>query len=86
MEEIIKLDSKGKKFLKKLKRVDGSESKTYVLKLDSAILRSGYTEEGHKFISPPSGPMIIVGQELQDGLIVKSIDYIEDYGYTITFE
>ena len=86
MEEIIKLDSKGKRFLKKLKRVDGNESKTYVLKLDSAVLRSGYTEEGHKFISPPRGPMIIVGQELQDGLIVKSIDYIEDYGYTITFE
>ena len=86
MEEIIKLDSKGKKVLKKLKRVDVSESKTYVLKLDSAILRSGYTEEGHKFISPPRGPMIIVGQELQDGLIVKSIDHVEDYGYTITFE
>lgn len=86
MEEIIKLDSKGKKFLKKLKRVDGSESKTYVLKLDSAVLRNGYTEEGHKFISPPGGPMIIVGQELQDGLIVKSIDHVEDYGYTITFE
>lgn len=86
MEEIIKLDSKGKKFLKKLKRVDGSESKTYVLKLDSDVLRSGYTEEGHKFISPPGGPMIIVGQELQDGLIVKSIDHVEDYGYTITFE
>ena len=86
MEEIIKLDSKGKKFLKKLKRVDGSESKTYVLKLDSAVLRSGYTEEGHKFILPPRGPMIIVGQELQDGLIVKSIDHVEDYGYTITFE
>lgn len=86
MEEIIKLDSKGKKFLKKLKRVDGSESKTYVLKLDSAVLRNGYTEEGHKFISPPGGPMIIVGQELQDGIIVKSIDHVEDYGYTITFE
>lgn len=86
MEEILKLDSKGKKFLKKLKRVDGSESKTYVLKLDSAVLRSGYTKKGHKFISPPRGPMIIVGQELQDGLIVKSIDHVEDYGYTITFE
>lgn len=86
MEKVVKLDTENKDFLKKLKRADGKESKTYVLKLDATLLRSGYTEDGHKYVSFPKYPTIIVGQKFQNGLVVKYIDYIEDYGYLITFE
>ncbi len=85
MEDIIKLDSRGKKYLKKLKRLDNSESKTYVYKSEYPTIVSGHTKDGEMYISPSRGPMIIVGQPLQDQLVVKSIDYVEDYGYTITF-
>lgn len=69
---------------------DGSESKTYVLKTDTPSLRVG--EVGgtcyiHKFIDPSGGPMIMVGHELKEAkAVVKSIDFVEDYGWTITFE
>lgn len=42
---------------------------------------------GNKFIDPSGGPMIVVGYELEEAkAVVKSIDFVEGYGYTITFE
>lgn len=89
MEDIIKLHSRGgvNNYLKKMKRPSGEESKTYVIKTDMPTLRMGYVEEKRKFIDPSGGPMIIVGDELKEaGAIVKSIDFVEGYGWTITFE
>lgn len=92
MKDLIKLKSRGyeKNYLKKLKRPDDSESKTYVLKTDTPSLRVG--EVGgtcyiHKFIDPSGGPMIVVGCELEEAkAVVKSIDFVKGYGWTITFE
>lgn len=89
MEDIIKLRSgyKAVNYLKKMPKPDGSESKTYVLKADMPILRVDEVQGGNKFIDPSGGPIIVVGYELEEAkAVVKSIDFIESYGYTLTFE
>ena len=89
MKDLIKLKSRGyeKNYLKKLKRPDDSESNTYVLKVATPYLRCGEVEGGKKFIDPSGGPMIIVGYKLEEAdAVVKSIDFVEGYGWTITFE
>ena len=89
MEDIIKLKSRYKEenYLEKLTKSDGSESKTYVLKTDIPTVRTGKLNNGSKFIDPSGGPMIIVGYELEEAkAVVKSIDFVEGYGRTVTFE
>ena len=89
MKDLIKLKSRGCKenYLNRLKKLDGSESKTYVLKVSTPYLRCGEVEGGKKFIDPSGGPMIVVGDYLEEAeAVVKSIDFIAGYGYTITFE
>ena len=89
MEDIIKLRSRYEtvNYLKKMPKPDGSESKTYVLKTDVPTLRVGKVQGGNKFIDPSGGPMIVIGCELKEAkAVVKSIDFVEGYGYTITFE
>ena len=89
MKDLIKLKSRGyeKNYLKKLKRPDDSESNTYVLKTDIPTLRVGEVQGGNKFIDPSGGPMIMVGYELEEAkAVVKSIDFVKGYGWTITFE
>lgn len=91
MEDIIKLRSRygARNYLKKMPKSDSSESKTYVLKTDTPSLRVGEVEGTcyiHKFIEPSGGPMIVVGYKLEEAdAVVKSIDFIEGYGWTITF-
>ena len=89
MEDIIKLKSRyrAKNYLKKMPKPDGTDSKTYVLKTDVHTLRVGEVQEGNKFIDPSGGPMIVVGYKLEEAkAVVKSIDFVEGYGWTITFE
>lgn len=89
MEEIIKLKSRDREenYLKRLPKSDGLESKTYVLKVSTPTLRVGSVEEGNKFIDPTGGPMIIVGSKLEEAnAVVKSIDFVEGYGWTVTFQ
>ena len=89
MKDLIKLKSRGyeKNYLKKLKRPDDSESNTYVLKTDIPTLRVGEVQGGNKFIDPSGGPMIVVGYELEEAkAVVKSIDFVKGYRWTITFE
>lgn len=89
MEDIIKLKSRYKveNYLKRLSKPNGSGSKTYVLKVEVPTLRVGKVEGGKKFIDPSGGPMIVVGCRLEEAnAVVKSIDFIEGYGWTITFE
>lgn len=89
MKDLIKLKSRGyeENYLKKLKKLDGTESKTYVLKVSTPYLRGGELEGGKKFIDPSGGPMIVVGSYLEEAeAVVKSIDFTVGYGYTITFE
>ena len=89
MGDIIKLRSRygTVNYLKKMPKPNGSESKTYVLKTDIPTLRVGKVQGGKKFIDPSGGPMIVVGYELREAkAVVKSIDFVEGYGWTITFE
>lgn len=58
MEDIIKLKSRyGNKFY--LKRLPGEESKSYLLELDSPIIRTSYINNKCKFTGPLGGPMIV---------------------------
>ena len=89
MEDIIKLRSRygAVNYLKKIPKPDGTDSKTYVLKTNTPTLRAGEVQGGNKFIDPSGGPMIMVGYELEEAkAVVKSIDFVEGYGWTITFE
>ena len=89
MEDIIKLHSSGgaNNYLKKMKRLNGEESKTYVIKTDIPTLRAGYVEDKRKFIDPSGGPMIVEGSLLEEAnAVVKSIDFVVGYGHIITFE
>ena len=89
MEDLIKLKSRDgtENYLKKLIKKGSSESLTYVLKTNVPYLRIGEVDNGRKFIDPSGGPMIIVGNYLEEAkAVVKSIDFVEDYGWTITFE
>lgn len=89
MKDVIKLNCREgeKHYLKKLSKPDSQESKTYVLKLSNYYVRVGKIDNSD-FIDPSGGPMIIVGSSIPeaDGAIVKSIDFVMGYGYTITFE
>lgn len=87
MEKIIKLNSRSdsNNYLKMMMKPDGTESKTYVLKTEFPI-RMGYIDN-NKFIDPSGGPMIVVGSLLEEAnAVVKSIDHIAGFGYTITFK
>ena len=89
MEDIIKLNSNGgvNNYLKKLKRTDGSESKTYVLKLEYPNPRAGYSESRYKYVSPFGGPTIIEGSLLKEAdAVVETIMYISGLGHVIIFE
>lgn len=89
MEKIIKLNSRGEanNYLKIMKKSDGSESKTYLIKTDMPTLRMGYVDDTHKFIDPSGGPMIVEGYLLEEAnAVVKSIDFVTGFGYTVTFE
>lgn len=88
MMDLIKLRSKWgiKNYLKKIAKVDDLESPTYVLETGSPYW-VGETSSKNKFINPSGGPMIIVGCELEEAkAVVKSIDFVKGYGWTITFE
>lgn len=89
MKDLIKLRSRGgaENYLKKLIKKGDSESLTYVLKTDSPYLRTGEVANGKKFIDPSGGPMIVVGDYLEEAdAVVESIDFVEGYGWTITFK
>lgn len=89
MEDIITLKSRGenKNFLKKMKKSNQEESKTYLLKSDSPVIRTGFTDLKKKWIDPSGGPMITEGTFLFEAdAVVKSINFIMGYGCTITFE
>lgn len=89
MEDIIKLETTGENsnYLKKLKRPDGSESKTYVLKVtDPYVTITKTPTGGHASIGATGSNLIVVGEELEEAkAVVKSIDFTIGYGYTITF-
>lgn len=89
MKEVYKLSSRDgtKNSLKMLFRKDGKESKTFIIKTSALTLRTGKLNEGNPFIDLSGGPMIVVGKPLKDAddAVVRSIDFTETLGYTVTF-
>lgn len=87
---IIKLKSgreEENNYLRLMPRADGSESKTYVLKVSTPNIT--VETRGSKYVSiiPFTCAPIVVGSPIEGTeLIVKSIDFTLGYGYTITVE
>ena len=89
MDDIIKLRSryKAKNYLERVNTESNKDSKTYVLRTDTTMVRVGYNNDGAYFIDPSGGPMIIVGSVLEEAnAIVSSISFIKGLGYIITFK
>ena len=89
MKEKYELSSRdAKNSLELLPRKDGQESKTYIVKTSSSIVRTGKTNEGDSFLDLSGGPMIVVGKPLKDAdnAIVRSIDRSDGFGFTVTFQ
>lgn len=89
MKQKYDLTSYGiKNSLELLPKKDGSESKTYIVKTSSDIVRTGKTNEGESFLDLSGGPMIIVGKPLigAEGAVVRSIDKSDVFGFTVTFQ
>ena len=90
MKDIIKLRSRygAVNYLKKMPKPEGSEPKTYVLKTDMSSIRVGYViKDEYKFIDPSGGPIIRVGCKLEEAnAVIKSINFVQGVGWTITFE
>ena len=86
MEKVIKLHSRSgnNNYLELIK------DSTYALKVTYPYVRVGYLDgdrNSAKFIDPSGGPMITVGEVLEETKTkVKSIDFVKGVGYTITFE
>lgn len=88
IENTIKLCSRGNEtnILKLLKSPNKDNSDTYVLKTKSPISRAGYIGRD-QYIGPPGGALIIENSILKEAnRVVKKINYIIKYGYTITFK
>lgn len=89
MEDIIKLNSKGggNNYLKRLKKPNGEESKTYSLKISYPVIVAGYLPNGKMYIQLSGSSIIAVGERLDEAdAIVKSISYTNGHGYSITFQ
>lgn len=89
MKQKYDLQSYGaKNYLELLARKDGSESKTYIVKTSSSVVRTGKTNDGDPFLDLSGGPMIIVGKPLKevDNAVVRSIDFSDGFGFTVTFK
>lgn len=74
------------KVLLLIPRNNGRYYKTYVLKTDMPTLRVGEVQGGNEFIDLSGGPMIVEGSRLEEAdAVVKFIDFVMGYGYTVTF-
>ena len=81
MSEIIPLKTKynTKNYLEQY------QGKIYVLKTESPYIRTGHTDKGLEFIDPLGGPMLVVGDTVNNRKIA-SIGFVKNVGTLITFE
>lgn len=88
MEEFIALKSRDyNNYLKQLKRTNGEESTTYLLKVEHPSLLVTTDEMGRNMsIEPRGGPVMKVGETLEGVGEVAYIDYVLGYGYAVTFK
>jgi hypothetical protein len=89
MESTIHLRSRRgeKNYLKKIRKVDGEESKTFLLKTSTPTFGAGYTENKKVYVNPAGGPLMAEGEILKEAdAKIKFINFIEGRGCFITFE
>lgn len=86
MEKIIHFivgDRHKNTYLKPLKSKDSEENNFYLLKTDIHLVKVGYTISNNKFLSLSSGLIIMEGSPVENGQIIKSIEYNPHMGYIV---
>lgn len=89
MENIIKLNSHDgtNNYLKKLNIEPYKGMQAYVLKTPySSSIRMGTIKDGISFVDPPGGPMIIIGDILNNKYNIVKIAGIQYVGIIIVLE
>lgn len=72
-------------YLQKLKKTDGGNSKTFILKSSHAHIDRGYNNN-ELFVKPKGGPVLQTKEYLKEtGATIRLITFIPKYGYIITF-
>lgn len=61
------------------------QGNTYILRTESPYIRAGSTNDGKEFVDPSGGPMLVVG-DMVDNRKIASIGFLKDVGTLITFE
>ncbi len=87
MNDIIqlKLSTEEHNYLRKLPKLDGSESFTYKLCTSNPSIEAGFLGNS-KYIRPAGGPVITENDFLEEAeAIVDHVDYVLGYGYTVSF-
>lgn len=87
MNDIIqlKLSTEEHNYLRKLPKLDGSESFTYKLCTSNPSIEAGFLGNS-KYIRPAGGPVITENDFLEEAeAIVDHINYVMGYGYVVSF-
>lgn len=61
------------------------QGNTYILRTESPYIGAGSTNDGKEFVDPSGGPMLVVG-DMVDNRKIASIGFLKDIGTTITLE
>lgn len=68
-----------------LKQIE--DSNKYILKTQFDFMRGGTLPDGHVFIDPSGGPMLVVGDTIKGtDLKIKGIEFIKGTGWILTLE
>lgn len=66
-----------------LKQIEDSDK--YILKTQFDFMRGGHLDNGHMFIDPSGGPMLVVGDTIEGtDLKIKGIEFTKGFGWILT--
>lgn len=61
------------------------QGNTYILRTESPYIGVGSTNDGKEFVDPSGGPMLIVGNKINNKTII-SIGFIKNVGTIVTLK
>lgn len=84
MGKTIKLNTHdgSKNYLKQIE-----DSNKYILKTQFDFMRGGHLDNGHMFIDPSGGPMLVIGDTIAGtDLQIVGMEHIKGTGWILTLE
>lgn len=61
------------------------QGNAYILRTESPYIRAGSTNDGKEFVDPSGGPMLVVGNKINNKTII-SIGFIKNVGTIVTLK